>query len=58
MLIDPLAHKLTTDVAFEVIAPSIPGLGFSGSPRKTGTDAIPNVEIFGKKQNWRLIYDF
>lgn len=38
MLLDPVAHNVgsVNDIAFEVIAPSIPGYGFSEAPKKKG----------------------
>ena len=36
LLADPKAHGLESDVAFEVVAPAIPGYGFSEASRKKG----------------------
>jgi len=36
MLTDPKSHSLDFDIAFEIIAPSIPGYGFSEQPHKKG----------------------
>ncbi len=35
-LTDPTAHGASADQAFHVIAPSLPGFGFSGKPTETG----------------------
>ncbi|KAF8384851.1 hypothetical protein PRIPAC_73993 [Pristionchus pacificus] len=50
MLLDPVAHKVasTHDIAFEVIAPSIPGYGFSESPKKTGFSQLAAARVFRK----------
>ena len=37
MLTDPASYGGKDDDAFEVIAPSIPGYGFSEAPHRTGT---------------------
>ena len=36
MLTDPVAHGGKPEDTFEVIAPSIPGYGFSEAPHKKG----------------------
>uniref|UniRef100_A0A914X0J5 Epoxide hydrolase n=1 Tax=Plectus sambesii TaxID=2011161 RepID=A0A914X0J5_9BILA len=54
LLTDPLGNKFkpfgTTDVdfAFEVIAPSIPGYGWSEAPKKTGFGPIAAGRFFSK----------
>ncbi|GMS78989.1 hypothetical protein PENTCL1PPCAC_1164 [Pristionchus entomophagus] len=50
MLLDPVAHKVATrnDIAFEVIAPSIPGYGFSDAAKKTGFSQLAAARMFKK----------
>ncbi|GMT09297.1 hypothetical protein PFISCL1PPCAC_594 [Pristionchus fissidentatus] len=50
MLLDPVAHKVASnaDIAFEVIAPSIPGYGFSEAPKKTGFSQLAAARVFKK----------
>ncbi|GMR56508.1 hypothetical protein PMAYCL1PPCAC_26703, partial [Pristionchus mayeri] len=50
MLLDPVAHKVATrnGIAFEVIAPSIPGYGFSDAPKKTGFSQLAAARVFKK----------
>lgn len=43
-LADPVAHGGKAEDAFHVVAPSLPGYGFSGKPHSTGT----SVEAIGK----------
>jgi epoxide hydrolase len=38
-LVNPLAHGGSTDVAFHVVIPSLPGFGFSDKPTKPGWNA-------------------
>ncbi|KAL7073676.1 hypothetical protein ACQ4LE_007374 [Meloidogyne hapla] len=54
MLIDPKSHSLDFDIAFEVIAPSIPGYGFSEQPHKKGFDFIATARIFNHLMTERL----
>ncbi|MCX7864819.1 MAG: epoxide hydrolase [Novosphingobium sp.] len=37
-LTDPVAHGGRAEDAFHIVAPSLPGYGFSGKPRQTGWD--------------------
>ena len=39
-LTDPTAHGASADDAFDVVIPSLPGHGFSGTPTETGWDPI------------------
>ncbi|KAI1696849.1 alpha/beta hydrolase fold domain-containing protein [Ditylenchus destructor] len=58
MLTDPRTHlqskELPDDLAFEVIAPSIPGYGWSEQPRKSGFSQIATARIFNKLMVERL----
>lgn len=55
-LADPIAHGGDADDAFHVIAPSLPGYGFSGKPTATGTTADAIGRLWGKLMA-RLGYD-
>ncbi|CAD5232348.1 unnamed protein product [Bursaphelenchus xylophilus] len=46
ILTDPKSHGIQTDIAFEVVCPSIPGYGFSDSPSKKGCDQISVARIY------------
>ncbi|CAH1247673.1 EPHX1 [Branchiostoma lanceolatum] len=48
MLVDPTSHGGSEDDVFEVIAPSIPGYGFSEVPHKKGFDQIAAGQMFLK----------
>ncbi|ETN78999.1 hydrolase, alpha/beta domain protein [Necator americanus] len=48
MLTDPKKHGIKSDVAFEVIAPSIPGYGWSEQPKKTGFSQVACARVFRK----------
>ncbi|XP_035680094.1 epoxide hydrolase 1-like [Branchiostoma floridae] len=48
MLVDPTSHGGSEDDVFEVIAPSIPGYGFSEMPHKKGFDQIAVAQMFLK----------
>ncbi|CAH1242718.1 EPHX1 [Branchiostoma lanceolatum] len=48
MLVDPTSHGGSEDDVFEVIAPSIPGYGFSEIPHKKGFDQIAAAQMFLK----------
>ena len=37
-LTDPTAHGGSTEVAFDLVLPSLPGYGFSDAPRSVGCD--------------------
>ncbi|KAH7718331.1 Protein W01A11.1 [Aphelenchoides avenae] len=56
MLVDPQAHLkgANTDIAFEVVAPSIPGFGYSEQPHKKGCGQIQTARIFNKLMTDRL----
>lgn len=55
-LSDPNNHfdGAKSDIAFEVIAPSIPGYGWSEASHKAGFDQIATARIFKKLMNERL----
>ena len=44
----PLLTEPQNDVAFELIVPSVPGTGFSDSPKQPGFDVCQNVRIMVK----------
>ncbi|KHN79201.1 Epoxide hydrolase 1 [Toxocara canis] len=49
MLTDPSSNLgLESSIAFEVIAPSIPGYGWSDAPRKTGFNQWSTARVFRK----------
>ncbi|CAJ0570041.1 unnamed protein product, partial [Mesorhabditis spiculigera] len=48
ILNDPKKHGFDYDFAFEVVAPSIPGYGFSGNPKKTGFSQVECARVFKK----------
>ncbi|KAH7715940.1 Protein W01A11.1 [Aphelenchoides avenae] len=56
MLTDPAAHLngSNADIAFEVVAPSIPGFGWSDQPQKKGCDQIATARIFNTLVTERL----
>ncbi|KAI1719848.1 alpha/beta hydrolase fold domain-containing protein [Ditylenchus destructor] len=58
MLTDPRTYLqgkgLPDDLAFEVIAPSIPGYGWSEQPRKSGFDQLATARILNKLMVDRL----
>ena len=47
-LADPAAHGGSAADAFHVVAPSLPGYGFSGKPRETGTSAEKIGRMWGQ----------
>jgi epoxide hydrolase len=47
-LADPTAHGGSAQDAFHVIAPSLPGYGFSGKPGTTGTTVVQIGRLWGK----------
>ena len=47
-LADPVAHGGEARDAFHVVAPSLPGYGFSGKPSQTGTSAAEIGKLWGK----------
>ncbi|CAJ0961993.1 unnamed protein product, partial [Mesorhabditis belari] len=51
MLNDPKKFGFDYDFAFEVIAPSIPGYGFSECPKKTGFSQVECARVFHKLMN-------
>lgn len=55
-LTDPTAHGGSADDAFHVVAPSLPGYGFSGKPTTTGTSAQKIGMMWGQLMA-RLGYD-
>lgn len=55
-LVDPVAHGGHADDAFHVVAPSLPGFGFSGKPQSTGTSVEKIGQMWGQLMA-RLGYD-
>ena len=55
-LADPTGHGGSAEDAFHVVAPSLPGYGFSGKPTATGTD-VEAIGRMGGKLMARLGYD-
>lgn len=55
-LVNPTAHGGSTEDAFHVVAPSLPGYGFSGKPTKAGTSVVEIGSMWGKLMA-RLGYD-
>ncbi len=47
-LADPTSHGGSADDAFHVVAPSLPGFGFSGKPVNTGTGVETIGRMWGK----------
>jgi pimeloyl-ACP methyl ester carboxylesterase len=47
-LVDPTAHGGAATDAFHVVAPSLPGFGFSGKPARTGTGVETIGRMWGK----------
>ena len=47
-LVNPEAHGGKAEDAFHVVAPSLPGYGFSGKPTSTGTSAQAIGRLWGK----------
>jgi microsomal epoxide hydrolase len=54
LLTDPQKHGLGTDLAFEVVAPSIPGYGWSEAAHKSGLNTATTARIFNKLMTQRL----
>ena len=48
LLTDPTAHGGTADDAFHVVAPSLPGFGFSGKPKERGWSSQRMAETTAK----------
>jgi pimeloyl-ACP methyl ester carboxylesterase len=48
LLTDPTAHGGTADDAFHVVAPSLPGFGFSGKPKERGWSSQRMAESIAK----------
>jgi pimeloyl-ACP methyl ester carboxylesterase len=55
-LADPTAHGGEAEDAFHVVAPSLPGYGFSGKPTETGTTVTKVGKMWGLLMS-RLGYD-
>ncbi|MEH6567910.1 MAG: epoxide hydrolase family protein [Halioglobus sp.] len=55
-LVNPTAHGGRAEDAFHVVAPSLPGYGFSGKPTKAGTSVVEIGSMWGKLMA-RLGYD-
>jgi len=47
-LADPTAHGGNAEDAFHIVAPSLPGYGFSGKPTKTGTSVDKIGHMWGQ----------
>ncbi len=45
MLTDPASYGGKAEDAFEVIAPSIPGYGFSDAPNKSGKYQLTTMQL-------------
>ncbi|CAD5209364.1 unnamed protein product [Bursaphelenchus okinawaensis] len=54
MLTDPKKHGFGGEVAFEVVAPSMPGYGWSEASHKSGLSAFAVTRIFKKLMTDRL----
>ena len=54
-LTDPTQHGGSPDDAFHVVLPALPGFGFSGKPRDTGT-GVPKIANFWETLMSRLNY--
>ncbi|KAJ7341018.1 hypothetical protein JRQ81_004667 [Phrynocephalus forsythii] len=48
LLTDPASHCLKSGLIFEIIAPSIPGYGFSEAPHKKDFDSVCAARVFYK----------
>ncbi|CAI2354005.1 unnamed protein product [Caenorhabditis sp. 36 PRJEB53466] len=48
ILTDPKKHGIDSEFAFEVVAPSIPGYGWSEQPKKTGFSQLACARVFRK----------
>ena len=55
-LADPVAHGGKASDAFHVVVPCLPGFGFSGKPRETGTSVEKIARMWGQLMA-RLGYD-
>ncbi len=55
-LADPTAHGGKAEDAFHVVAPSLPGYGFSGKPASPGTSVVKIGHMWGQLMD-RLGYD-
>jgi pimeloyl-ACP methyl ester carboxylesterase len=55
-LADPTAHGGKAEDAFHVVAPSLPGYGFSGKPARPGTSVVKIGHMWGQLMD-RLGYD-
>jgi microsomal epoxide hydrolase len=56
LLIDPAAHGADPNQSFDVIAPSLPGYGFSGHPKVRATNVQAIAEMFHKLMTETLGY--
>ena len=54
-LTDPIQHGGSPDDAFHVVLPALPGFGFSGKPRDTGT-GVPKIAALWETLMHRLNY--
>lgn len=59
MLTDPKKHlqNSSIDIAFEVVAPSIPGYGWSDQPTKKGFNTMVNARVFNTLMVDRLKFN-
>ena len=55
-LVDPTSHGGSADDAFHVVAPSLPGFGFSGKPTAAGT-GVPKIAEMWDQLMTQLGYD-
>jgi pimeloyl-ACP methyl ester carboxylesterase len=57
LLTDPAAHGADASQSFDVVAPSLPGYGFSGHPRVRATNIQAIAELFHELMTEVLGYD-
>ena len=57
MLADPGAHGGEPTDAFDVVAPSLPGYGFSDAPRKRGWTSLKTADLWTKLMSGVLGYE-
>lgn len=56
MLTDPRKAGISSDIAFDVVAPSIPGYGWSEAAKKAGMNTAVTARIFNILMTKRLNY--
>src|SRR6266545_4396087 len=57
LLVDPAAHGGDSKDSFDVVAPSLPGCGFSDRPREPGMHKTRMAELFAKLMSETLGYE-